>query len=403
MSVWRGGLALGAIALAAAVSSGSRALGVVGVGFLLSSLLTWLWTWIAESPVTVTYGVHPIPATEGDCVRIAIEVSRRSRFLLGSMAVTAAIGRVGKRTCQLHVRGRTARGELDLGPMPRGVFPISGTEVMLGDLLGLVSLSPAVSCEPARVVVRPRLIELDGLFSEAGRAGGDGRRLLLRRSAGFDFHSVREYEQGESLRRVHWPTSARRGRLMVKELEDRAYDGVVVILDCDPRGAVGEPPESSFDVAVRAAGSILQAHATRGRPATFVSTGRERAVVPVRSAADDLGGAVTALAAAEPDALHGLARFLASDNPSVAGGGEVVVVTATLDSAAFAAVLALAGRRVVSVVWVDAASFAARPTRAEPGVLRLAAHGLSTAVVRRGDDLADELSARRLVEAVGRA
>ena len=97
---------------------------------------------------------------------------------------------------------------------------------------------------------------------------------------------------------------------MVKELEDRAYDGVVVILDCDPRGAVGEPPDSSFDVAVRAAGSILQAHATRGRPATFVSTGRERAVVPVRSAADDLGGAVTALAAAEPDALYGLARFL---------------------------------------------------------------------------------------------
>ena len=212
VSVWRGGLALGAIALAAAVSSGSRALGVVGVGFLLASLLTWLWTWIAESPVTVTYGVHPIPANEGDRVRIALEVRRPSRFLLGSMTVTTTIGRIGQRTCRLRVQGRTARGELDLGPMPRGVFPISGTEVMLGDLLGLVSLSPAVSCEPARVVVRPRLVELDGLFSEAGRAGGDGRRLLLRRSAGFDFHSVREYEQGESLRRVHWPTSARRGR-----------------------------------------------------------------------------------------------------------------------------------------------------------------------------------------------
>ena len=145
---------------------------------------------------------------------------------------------------------------------------------------------------------------------------------------------------------------------MVKELEDRAYDGVVVILDCDPPCAVGTPPDSSFDVAVRAAGSILQAHATRGRSATFVSTGRERAVVPVRSAAGDLGGAVTALAAAEPDALYGLARFLGSDHAAVAGGGEVVVVTATREPAAFAAVLALAGRRVVSVVWVDAASFA---------------------------------------------
>ena len=110
MSVWRGGLALGAIALAAAVSSGSRALGVVGVGFLLASLLTWVWTWIAESPVTVTYAVHPIPATEGDRVRIAVEVRRPSRFLLGSMTVTATIGRIGQRTCRLRVRGRTARG-----------------------------------------------------------------------------------------------------------------------------------------------------------------------------------------------------------------------------------------------------------------------------------------------------
>jgi uncharacterized protein (DUF58 family) len=188
---------------------------------------------------------------------------------------------------------------------------------------------------------------------------------------------------------------------MVKELEDRAYDGVVVILDCDPPGAVGDPPNSSFDVAVRAAGSILQAHATRGRPATFVSTGRERPVVPVRSAANDLGGAVTALAAAEPDALYGLGRFLGSDHPAVAGGGEVVIVTATLETAAFAAVLALAARRSASVVWIDAASFASRPTRAEPGVLRLAAHGVPTAVVRRGDDLGAVLSARPL-EAVGR-
>ena len=250
-------------------------------------------------------------------------------------------------------------------------------------------------------MVRPRLVALDGLFSDAGRVGGDGRRLLLRRAAGFDFHSVREYEQGESLRRVHWPTSARRGQLMVKELEDTAHDGVVVILDCDPPGAVGESPGSSFDVAVCAAGSILQAHAAQGRLVTFASTGRERLVVPVRSAASDLDGALDALAAAEPDAPHGLARFLGGIQPSLASAGELVIVTATRDPAAFTAALALAGRRAVSVVWIDAASLAGRPTRAEPGVLRLAAHGIPTAVVRHGDDLASVLSAR-VFEAVAR-
>jgi uncharacterized protein (DUF58 family) len=394
MSLWRGGLALGAVAFTAAIASGSRSLGVVGVGFLVASALTWLWTWIADSPATVTYTITPSRATEGDRVRVVAEVRRTSTFLLGSMTVSATVGRLGPRAWRLRSNGRVSRAELDLDKPPRGVFQISGTELELGDLLGLVAVKPALAVEPATVVVWPRLVALDGIFSEAGRTGLDGRRLLLRRAAGFDFHSVREYEQGESLRRVHWPTSARRGQLMVKELEDTTHDGVVVLLDCDPAGSVGVPPRSSFDVAVRASGSILQAHIARGRPTTLVSTGRERVVVRDRSAKTDFDSVLGALASVVPDAPYGLARFLRDLDSSVASGGELVLVTATVDPAAFVSILGLAGHRAVSVVWIDAASFAARPTRAEPGLLRLSAHGVPSAVIRRGDDLAGVLSAR---------
>lgn len=403
MTLRRGALALGAIALAAALATGSRPLGVVGVGFLIAGLLTWLWAWLVDGPVSVTHTATPAPAVEGDRVHVRLEARRLSRVPVGSMTARVSAGRLGERTCRLRVQrgGTRAAGELDLGWLPRGVFPLSRTEIVFGDLLGLVTVTPHVSCDAATLVVRPRLTELDGLFSDAGRAAGDGRRILLRRSAGFDFHSVRQYEQGESLRRVHWPSSARRGQLMVKELEDTAHDGVVVILDCDPRWVTGTAPDSSFDAAVRVAGSLLQAHASRGRLATLVSTGRSRAVVPVRSAAADLDAAVGQLAAAAPDALDGLGRFLAGDHSWLASG-ELAVVTATTDPAAFSQVLALAGRRLLSVAWIDAASFVGRPTRAEPGLLRLGSHGIPTAVVRRGDDLAAVLSARML-QAVARA
>ena len=402
MNAHRGGVALGAIALVAAIASGSRALGVVGVGFLLAGGVTWLWAWLVNRPVHVVHRFDPSPATEGDAVRVALGVQRRSRTPVGSMTVRLTVGKLG--TCSCRMRGHDdglAKGGVTLGPLPRGVYELSDPRVVFGDLLGLVTVAPRVLCDPSTLVVRPRLTALDGLFSDAGRAAGDGRRILLRRAAGFDFHSVREYEQGESLRRVHWPTSARRGQLMVKELEDTAHDGVVVILDCDPRHAVGDPPDSSFDAAVRVAGSLVQAHAVRGHAVTLASTGGTRAVVPVRSAAADLDGAVSSLAAAEPDALDGLGRFLAGDH-SWAASGELMVVTATTDAGAFAQVLALSARRLVSVVWIDAASFASRPTRAEPGLLRLATHGVPTAVVRRGDDLATVLAARQL-EAVARA
>ena len=393
MNSWRGGLGLGVIALGAAIASGSRPLGVVGLGFLLAWSATWLWTWLAERPVSLSVGLRPESAGEGDRVTLVAEVSRASRVLVGSIAVELTVGRLGVRSLRLRGHGHVLTAELALGPLPRGMYVIDEAKVVVGDLLGLASVTPAVAFERTTLVVRPQLTALDGLFCDAGLVGGDGRRLLLRRAAGFDFHSVREYEQGESLRRVHWPTSARRGQLMVKELEDTSHDGAVVLLDCDPAGDVGVSPGSSFDTSVRIAGSILQAHALRGRAATLVSTGRGSVPIQVRSAHAELGGAVMALAAAFPDAPCALARALAGI-PST--GGELTVVTSTLDPAAFAAVLSVAGRRAVSVVWVDSASFAARPTRAEPGLLRLGAHGVPTAVVRHRDDLASVLSARRV-------
>ena len=250
------------------------------------------------------------------------------------------------------------------------------------------------------MVVHPRLVELDALFSDAGRYGADGRRLLLRRPSGFDFHSVREYEQGESLRRVHWPTTARRGELMVKELHDPPSDAVVVLLDCDPASAAGAPPDSSFDAAVRAAGSVLRAYVARGRPATLVTTGDGDAVVRVSSRDGDFQAALSVLAAAEPNARGGLARMLGREQLPVARAGELVVVTGALDLSAARALVDTAARRLVSVVWVDAPSFVGQPTRAAPAVLRLSAAGVPVAVVRHGDDLAAVLAPRRVEEAV---
>src|SRR5207244_7669851 len=114
---------------------------------------------------------------------------------------------------------------------------------------------------PGALLVYPRLVRLGPLFTESGTRSHDGQRLLLRRHSGFELHSVREYEQGESLRRVHWPSTARRGQLMVKELEDSPRDEIAVLLDADAKAVVGE----SFDVQVRAAGSILDADGRRGR------------------------------------------------------------------------------------------------------------------------------------------
>ena len=388
-----GALLLGLGVTVAALAFGSRPLGVAGLGLLLAAGAARAWAGSVREEVAVLQVAEPAPAVEGARVRLTVEARRGSRMPVASATVRGSLGRLGAYECRLRGHGRTLAGAVELGRLPRGRFTVSDLRLELGDVLGLetVSLRPV---SPAAVVVRPRLAVLETLFSEAGRRGADGRRLLLRRPSGFDFHSVREYEQGESLRRVHWPTTARRGQLMVKELDDAPRDAVVVLLDCDPAGAVGGPPDSSFDTSVRAAGSILRVYAARGRRATLVTTGTGGIVVDLCSL-DGFGEALDCLAAVEPDAPSSLARALGHAQTPAARAGELVVVTATLDPASLGAVLDAAARRLVSVVWVDAPSFSGRPTRAVPGLLRLSAAGVPVAVLRRGDDLAAALDASR--------
>ena len=239
------------------------------------------------------------------------------------------------------------------------------------------------------LLVLPRLVELDVLFSESGAQAHDGRRLLLRRPSGFDVHSVRAYEEGESLRKVHWKSTARRGQLMVKELQDEPRDEVAILLDADAAAVAG----GSFDAQVRAAGSLLRAQARRDRRAVLVVNSLRQEIVRVQTFSGDWRQALEMLAAVEPTGRLPLAALL-SDEASPAGRShELTVVTARLTSSLVERIVHRAlAQRHVSVVYVDAPTFAGgRPSR-EPALLRLQASGVPVAVVRAGDDLMAALS-----------
>ena len=194
---------------------------------------------------------------------------------------------------------------------------------------------------------------------------------------------MREYEQGESLRKVHWRTTARRGQLMVKELEDAPRDEIAVLLDADASAVSGE----SFDVQVRAAGSILRAHAAHGRRAVLAvnSASRRRARASPRSTATGSPRSGCSRRR-EPDGTRPVVELLARESGPASRALETVVVTARLSGALATKLMQRAlARQGVSVVWIDAPSFAGRPTKVEPELLRLQAAGVAVAVLRQGD------------------
>jgi uncharacterized protein (DUF58 family) len=388
-------LGLGLGVYLAAWAFGSKPLYPVATGLLLVVVVAWVWVRLANRPFRVRRGWGDREHLEGDDVPVVVELDASASVLPAAATLIERVGRLGEQRQPLRRHGRRLSVRYVLARLPRGQYAFEDVRVEIADPFGLESVAVALPA-PGALLVYPRLVRLERLFSESSAHAHDGRRLLLRRHSGFELHGVREYEQGESLRRVHWRSTARRGQLMVKELEDAPRDEIAVLLDADASAVVGD----SFDVQVRAAGSILDSYVHRGKRAVLVVNSERRDVQQVHSAAADWRRALELLAAAEPTGRSTVARLLAEHDGPAARALELAVVTARLEPELVDRLVQRAlSRRKVSLVHVDAASFNRAPRRPEPLLLRLQTAGVPVAIVRAGDDLGAALGGEPVAEA----
>jgi uncharacterized protein (DUF58 family) len=399
-------LALGGAVYLAGWAFGSRALYPIAIGLVLAVLAAVAWVRVTARPVRLRRSVEGGEHTAGDDVPVQLMLEVEGRVVPRTLTVEERIDGLGTRAVEVRRRGDRLVGRYVLESVPRGRYPIEGAEVSIEDPFALERREIALDA-PGALLVYPRIVDLDILFSETGSRMQEGRRLLMRRPSGFDLHSVREYEQGESLRRVHWPSTAKRGRLMVKDLEDSPRDESLVVLDADAAFDVGTPPDSSFELAVSAAGSILRAHAGRGRRAGLVVNGRESRYQPVHSLDGDWGLALELLASARAEGRNPVAALLVEGAGMPSKALELCVVTSGVSPRLADRLLQRAvTRRATSLVYVDPVSFSPRagdiPSDVRLQLSRLDHAGIPVCVLRRGDDLAARLGPGMFAtEAVG--
>ncbi|HVD65598.1 MAG TPA: DUF58 domain-containing protein [Gaiellaceae bacterium] len=399
-------LAFGGAVYLAAWAFGTTALYPIGLGLVLAVAAAALWVRLLNRPMRVNRVLGKGEHLAGDDIPVRIELEVAGPMPSGALTVVERIAKFGEvQTVVLNRHGRL-RGVYILDRVPRGRYPIESAKAVLEDPFGLERVEIGLPAGES-VLVYPRLVELDALFSDSGARAFEGRRLLLRRPTGFDLHSVRDYEQGESLRRVHWPTTAKRGHLMVKELEDAPRDETAVLLDGDAAAVVGLAPDNTFELQVQAAGSILKAHAARGRRAALIVNCASRAYQRVHSFDGDWLRALEMLAAVEPDGPTPVASMLADESGPAGRALELTVVTSSL-TPRLAERLAqrVFQRHAATLVYIDPGSFAGTPApQLDAGVagqvLRLQRAGVPVAIVRRGDDLVSTLGAAPAGAAVG--
>ena len=309
------------------------ALAVTGALALVGALV-----WVRFTPVRleVQRGVQPARIRVGEEARVLL------RFRNTAARGTSVL-RLGDTVGRGHADHRRDSVGLSVAPIPsgatrdagyrypgrtRGIHAIGPLEVEVEDPFSLASSRIMIPSRTALVVL-PRTWPLDPLPSTLGDEPDDGTSATISRSnSDEEFASLRAYEPGDDIRRIHWRSTARTGRLVVQQYDQPWQRRTTVVVDTRRQAH----DAASFERAVAAAASVVELAARTGELIRLVSTdGIDSQMVSAESNESDL---LDRLAMVAVSGTGSMAATMAALGPTTAG--RIVVCTGTLDTVAHA-------------------------------------------------------------------
>jgi uncharacterized protein (DUF58 family) len=244
---------------------------VIGAALLLAALVAWLVVTIRRPRVEVSRWIRPSVLTAGDVGRVEVLVEQIGHTRSPAFELVEPVGTT--RTARMAVMPLGPDADVSAGyRIPterRGVLPIGPLTAYRQDVLGLAR-STTVVADVEEVLVSPRAHLLDMPLLGQGILGRHLLALAQRLGPG-DFHSLRDYVDGDEPRTIHWRASARSENLKVRQHSVEGLQRCVVLLDQHvPPGPDGE---EAFERAVTAAASVVHSADRAGLTTRFVTGG----------------------------------------------------------------------------------------------------------------------------------
>ncbi|MDI7276830.1 MAG: DUF58 domain-containing protein, partial [Anaerolineae bacterium] len=212
--------------------------------------------------------------------------------------------------------------------------------------------------EETSFVVYPVIAALPPLELPRGSAPGRVRAAVRSLEATPNASAVRPYVPGDTLRGIHWRTTARRDDLYVKEYDREPAGDLWVLLDLQAAVQAGEGESSTEEYGITVAASLADAMLRQGRAVGLLSEGEEHVMLRPERGEMQLWRILSSLAAARAIGQRPLGDLVRQAAPVLGRGISAVLVTPSLDSEWLVALLDLQQRGIgTSVVLLDPVSF----------------------------------------------
>lgn len=375
-------------------------------------ILSYIWTRFSLSGVLVERRARSLRASVGDMFEETFEVrntGRTPRMYLEVINETDIPHAAGLRVLT-WVRGGQVRTYLNRTWLTRrGAFSLGPTTLASGDPFGLF---PVKQTFPAadRLLVLPLLVPIERFPAPPGLL--QGGKVIQRKAYEITPHAagLREYAPGDPLKRIHWPSVARRGKLLVKEFEQDPQAEVWIFLDAERAVQAAQPeeekgiwqewvfgrrpeltlPPSTLEYGVSIAASLAHYFIAERRAVGFVTGGPVYTVIAAERSERQEGKILETLAFVRGEGELPLASLVQLQAAQLPAGSSALLITPSADETVLLAVELLQRRGVYPIV----ISLVAETFGGNPGDLteKLAARNVPICRIPNGADLREVLS-----------
>jgi len=338
--------------------------------FLLA--ITWIWSRISLGGLRIVRHARSLRASVGDVFEESFELlnpNRVPRLFVEIQNGSALPSAAGSRLLTL-VGGKENRTYVARTWLTqRGAYPLGPTILISGDPFGFFTVRRSFPSQ-ASLLVLPLIIPISDFPSPSGLLPGG--KAIQRKSYDVTPHAsgVREYVHGDALKRIHWPTTARRGKLMVKEFEQDPQSELWIFLDAQKfvqaqlpyeaprqrdnwifarRPEIHMPP-STLEYGVSIAASLSHYFVERRRAVGFVTDGPVYTVIPAERSERQESKVLETLAFVTGEGSLPLASLVDLQSPQMPLGSSAVLITPSVHNDVILAVEMLQRRNLRPII-----------------------------------------------------
>lgn len=359
----------GAIVLSVGRLFGTQQLEQLGFALIALVAIAAAVVNLGKHDLSVARRIVPDRARAGQPVTVTLEVRNEGRGAAPLVLIEDHFPQGLLGTARFAIHGLEPSGEraarFVLRARRRGRYEIGPLKLSFVDPFSLARVRTQISGATG-FLIHPRVENLTEPRDLGERRSMSSAALRQPTTArGEDFYTLREYVEGDDLRKIHWPSTAKRSRYMIRQEETPWHNRATIVLDDRPMPYEGVHDGSSFERAVEAAASFADLFHRSGY--SYRLMGAHYPGVPAGRGSEHFARCLDALAVldlASPSRDNVLLARLSGIESS--GGEAALVVVGGSLSADIALALTRCQRsfRQVTAISFPAHRFSVQPTKA---------------------------------------